>query len=98
MGNKWLMDLMLSISNIFINLCPRFNFLGQSELIHRLKCTLALKKKDVSLAEEFKDHLEGEHRQNGTIDQGKSENDSWKENEQTNIIMFKIMMMLNSNM
>ena len=28
--------------------------------------------KNVSLAKEFKDHLEGEHRQNGAIDQGKS--------------------------
>ena len=28
--------------------------------------------KDVSLAREFKYHLEGEHRQNGAIDQGKS--------------------------
>ena len=28
---------------IYINRCPRFNFLGQSDLIHRLKCTLALK-------------------------------------------------------
>ena len=28
--------------------------------------------KDVSLAKEFNDHLEGEHRQNGAIDQGKS--------------------------
>ena len=28
--------------------------------------------KDVSLAKEFKDHLEEEHRQNGVIDQGKS--------------------------
>ena len=27
--------------------------------------------KDASLAKEFKDHLEGEHRQNGVIDQGK---------------------------
>ena len=27
--------------------------------------------KDVRLAKEFKDHLEGEHRQNGVIDQGK---------------------------
>ena len=26
----------------------------------------------VSLAKEFKDHLEGQHRQNGAIDQGKS--------------------------
>ena len=29
-------------------------------------------KKDVSLAREFKDHLEGEHRKNGVIGQGKS--------------------------
>ena len=28
-------------------------------------------KKDVSLAREFKDHLEGEHHKNGVIDQGK---------------------------
>ena len=28
--------------------------------------------KDVSLAQEFKNHLEEEHRQNGVIDQGKS--------------------------
>ena len=28
--------------------------------------------KDVSLASEFKDHLESEHRQNGAIDQGRS--------------------------
>ena len=28
--------------------------------------------KDVILAKEIKDHLEGEHRQNGVIDQGKS--------------------------
>ena len=28
--------------------------------------------KDVSLAKEFKDHLEGEHRKNGAIDQEKS--------------------------
>ena len=27
--------------------------------------------KDVSLAKEFKDHIEGEHHQNGVIDQGK---------------------------
>ena len=28
--------------------------------------------KDVSLAKKFKDHLEGEHLQNGVIDKGKS--------------------------
>ena len=30
---------------IYTNLCPRFNFMGKSDLIHRLKCTLALKTK-----------------------------------------------------
>ena len=40
-------------------------------MIQRLKCALA-PKKDVSLAREFKDHLEGEHRKNGVIDQVKS--------------------------
>ena len=43
--------------------------MDQSYLIHKLKCTLEL---NVSLAKEFKDHLEGEHRQNSVIDQGKS--------------------------
>ena len=38
-------------------------------MIHRLKCTLA-PEKDVSLAQEFKDHLEEEHHQHGAIDQG----------------------------
>ena len=38
-------------------------------MIHILKFTLA-PKKDASFAQEFKDHLEKEHRQNGTIDQG----------------------------
>ena len=28
--------------------------------------------KDLSLSQELKNHLEGEHRQNGAIDQGKS--------------------------
>ena len=35
------------------------------------------KTKDVSLAQEFKDRLEKEHRQNSAIDQVKLKNDSW---------------------
>ena len=50
-----------------------------SYLIHILECTLELKNKDVSLAQEFKDNLEEEHRQNGAIYQGKKR-DSWKGN------------------
>ena len=66
---------------IYINLFPRFNFLDLSDLTRSLKCTLA-PKKYVSLSQEFQEHLEKEHRQNGAIDQVKSKNDSWKENGQ----------------
>ena len=37
----------------------------------QIKIHTGTKNKDLSLAKEFKDHLEGEHRQNGAIDQGK---------------------------
>ena len=38
----------------------------------QIKIHTVTEKKDVSLAWEFKDHLEGERRKNGAIDQGKS--------------------------
>ena len=47
-----------------------FNFLDQSDLIHRLKFTLA-PKKGIILAKEFQEHLTKNHLQNGVIDQGK---------------------------
>ena len=37
----------------------------------QIKIHTGTENKDVSLAKEFKDHLEEEHRQNGAIDQGK---------------------------
>ena len=37
----------------------------------QIKIHTGTEKKDVSLAREFKDHLEEEHRQNGAIYQGK---------------------------
>ena len=37
----------------------------------QIKMHTGTENKDVSLAKEFKDYLEGEHRQNGVIDQGK---------------------------
>ena len=37
----------------------------------RIKLYTSTENKDVSLAKEFKDHLEEEHRRNGPIDQGK---------------------------
>ena len=54
--------------------------------------------KYVSLAKEFKDHLEGDHLKNGVIDQGKPRKDSWKENGQKESIMFRKMMRWNSKM
>ena len=38
----------------------------------QIKIHTGTEKKDVSLAREFKNHLEGEHRKNGVIDQVKS--------------------------
>ena len=38
----------------------------------QIKMHTGTENKDVSLSQEFKNHLEGEHRQNGAIDQGKS--------------------------
>ena len=38
----------------------------------QIKIHTGTENKDLSLSKEFKDHLEGEHRQNGAIDQGKS--------------------------
>ena len=38
----------------------------------QIKMHTVTENKDVSLAKEFKDHLEGEHRKNGFIDQVKS--------------------------
>ena len=38
----------------------------------QIKMHTGTENKDVSLAKEFKDHLEEEHHQNGAINQGKS--------------------------
>ena len=43
----------------------------------QIKMQTGTENKDVSLAQEFKDHLEEEHLQNGVIDKGKLKNDSW---------------------
>ena len=44
---------------------------GSVRFDSQIKIHTGTENKDVSLAKEFKDHLEGEHRQNGAIDQGK---------------------------
>ena len=55
-------------------------------------------KYDVVLAKEFQEHTTKEHRKDGSIYQGKSKKDSWKDNGKTDNTMFRIMLMLNSNM
>ena len=42
---------------------------GSVRFDSQIKMHTITEKKDVILAMEFKDHLEGEHRQNGVIDQ-----------------------------
>ena len=53
---------------------------GSVRFDSQIKMHTRTENKYVSLAQEFKDHMEKEHRQNGAIDQGKQKNDSWKEN------------------
>ena len=71
---------------------------GSVRFDSKIKIHIGTEKKDVSLATEFKDHLEGENFQNGAIDQGKSRKYSWKENGNRDSIMFRIMLVWNSNM
>ena len=55
---------------------------GSIRFDSQIKIHTGTEKKDVSLAREFKNHLEGEHHKNGVIDQGKSRkrfmNRKWK--------------------
>ena len=44
---------------------------GSVRFDSQIKMHTGTENKDVSLAKEFKDHLEGRHRQNGANDQGK---------------------------
>ena len=44
---------------------------GSIRFDSQIKMHTGTENKDVSLAKEFKDHMEGEHRQNGAIDQVK---------------------------
>ena len=64
----------------------------------QIKMHTGTEKKDVSLAKEFKDHLECEHHQNGAIDQGKSRIRFMKENGNQESIMFRIIHLCNSKM
>ena len=58
---------------------------GSIRFDSKIKIHTDTEKKDASLAREFKDHLDGEHRKNGAIDQGRSRkrymNRKWTEGE-----------------
>ena len=73
MGKKWLMELIPFVSVIYIyQLMSKVQLPGSVRFDSRIKIHTGTENKDVSLAKYFKDHLEGEHRQNGAIDQVKS--------------------------
>ena len=58
---------------------------GSVRFDSQIKIHTGTKKDDVSLAKEFKEHLEKDHCKDGAINQGRLKNDLWKENEQTDI-------------
>ena len=55
-------------------------------------------KYDVSLDKEFQQYLKNKHHKDGFIYQIKYKNYSLKENRQTEIMMFRIILVLNTNM
>ena len=77
---------------------PKVQLPGSFRFYSQNKMHTGTENKDVSLAKEFKDHLEGEHRQNGAIDQGKSRKICMKKNGQKESIMFRIMHLWKSKM
>ena len=64
-------------------LMPKVQLPGSVIFDSQIKMHTGIENKDVSLAKEFNDHLEEEHRQNGAIDQGKPRiifmKSKWKE-------------------
>ena len=50
----------------------KVQLLGSVRFDSKIKIHTGTENKDVSLVKEFKDHMEGEYRQNDVIDQGKS--------------------------
>ena len=64
---------------------------GSNIFYSQIQMHTSNQKDDVSLAKKFQQHLTKEHRKNGVIDQGKYKTDSWKENGQTDSIMFRIL-------
>ena len=97
MAKKWLMDLMLLISDIY-QLMSNVQLPGSNRFDSQMQIHTGTQKYDASLAKEFQQHLTKENWKYGVIDQVKYKNDSWKENGQTDSLMFRIMLLLNTKM
>ena len=68
---KEVIDGLNAVDNRYIyQLMSKFQLPGSIRFDSQIKIHTGTEMKDVSLAREFKYHLEGEHRQNGVIDQG----------------------------
>ena len=68
-----MVDGLNAVDNCYIyQLMSKVQLPGSVIFDSQIKMHTGTENKDVSLAKEFKDHMEGEHRQNGVIDQGKS--------------------------
>ena len=98
MGKKVVDGLNAAYKRYINQLMSKVQLPGSVRFDSQIKIHTGTEKKDVSLAKEFKDHPEGEHLQNGAIDQVKSRKYSWKENGQKESIMFRRMYRWNSNM
>ena len=68
-----MVDVLNAVDKRYIyQLMSKVQLPGSIRFDSQIKIHTGTEKKDVSLAREFKDYLEGEHRKNGVIDQGKS--------------------------
>ena len=78
---KEVVDVLNSIDKRYIyQLMSKVQLHGSVRFDSQIKIHTGTENKYVSLAKELKDHLEGEHLQNGAIDKGKSRKNSCKEN------------------
>ena len=69
---KEVVDVLNAVDKRYLyQLMSRVQIRGSVRFDSQIKMHTDTENKDVSLAHEFKDHLEEEHRQNGAIDQGK---------------------------
>ena len=79
-GNgKEVVDRLNAVDKRYIyQLMSKVQLTGSVRFDSQIKMHTVTENKDESLAKELKDHLEGEHRQNGAIDQENQEKYSWK--------------------